>query len=200
MQEQRKVVRESFGQRKQEAFWSPRVERDGSLSAVTRMEKTQWYAVVDDIIEGTVVLQIASWPKLDKGNHLRFDKIFEKHYPLDALQKVINQGRDRHGQPAADRPLRTGDAFSIQCEKRPGKNIISSKFEGSILDITAAARKQAKIAMYGAVARKLSPDEAKEKDRLETTEKKKPDRFQRTVGAQKQMRLHSPGATAKPEI
>lgn len=198
MQEQRKVERESFRRRKHEAFWSPRVERDGKLSAITGIGDKHWYVVVDDILEGTAVLQIASWPKLDRGNHLHFDKKFERHYPLEALQKVVDRGRSRHGQPATERPLRTGDAFLIQCEDRPDKNLISSQFADNILDITAAAREQAKIAMYSAVTRKLSPDEAKEKDRLETS--KKPDRFQRTVGAQKQVRPHSLGATAKPEI
>jgi hypothetical protein len=160
------------------------------------MGKTYWYAVVDDIAEGTVVLQIASWPNLDKDSHLRFDVIYEQPYPLDALQQVVNRGRAQHGQPAADRPLRTGDAFSIQCEDRPGENVISPKFEGSVLDITAAAREQAKIAMYGAVARKLSPTEAS--NRLETSSE--PDRFRRIAGARERLRPRSPVATAKPEV
>ena len=196
MHEQRKVARESFHPREHEAFWAPRVERDGKLSTVTRMGKTDWYAVVDDIAEGTVVLQIASWPKLDRGNHLRFDVIYEQPYPLDALQQVVNRGRAQHGQPAADRPLRTGDAFSIQCEDRPGENVISPEFEGSVLDITAAAREQAKIAMYGAVARKLNPKEAS--NRLETS--REPDRFRRIAGARERLRPRRPGETAKPEV
>lgn len=196
MHKQRKVARESFHRRTHETFWSPRVERDGKLSPVTRMRETDWYAVVDDIAEGTVVLQIASWPKLDKGSHLRFDEIYEQPYPLDALQKVVNRGRAQHGQPAADRPLRTGDAFSIQCEDRPGENVISPEFEGSVLDITAAAREQAKIAMYGAVARRLSPIEAS--NRLKTS--REPDRFRRIAGARERLRPRSPGATAKPEV
>lgn len=196
MYEQRKVARESFHRRKHEAFWSPRVERDGKLTTVTRIGKTDWYSVVDDIAEGTVVLQIASWPKLDKGNHLRFDVIYEQFYPLDRLQQVVNRGRAQYSQPAADRSLRTGDAFSIQCEDRPGKNLISPDFEGSVLDITAAAREQAKIAMYGAVANTLSSTEANTRLKIS----KKPDRFRRIAGKREIIRPHSPGATARPEV
>lgn len=196
MHKQRKVTQESFNRRKHDVFWSPRVDRDGKLSTVTGMGKTYWYAVVDDIAEGTVVLQIASWPKLDRGGHLRFDVIYEQPYPLDALQQVVNQERAQHGQPAADRPLRIGDAFSIQCEDRPGENVINPEFEGSVLDITAAAREQAKIAMYGAVARKLSPTEAS--NRLRTS--REPDRFQRIVEARDRLRPRSLEATAQPEV
>ncbi len=196
MYKQRSVEQESFNRREHDVYWSPRVDRDGKLNVVTRMGKTDWYAVVDDIAEGTVVLQIASWPKLDKGNHLRFDVIYEKDYLLDELQQVVNRERAQHGQPAADRPLRIGDAFSIQCEDRPGGNVISSEFKGSILDITAAAREQAKVAMYGAVARKLSPNEAS--DRLKSTVH--PDRFQRIAKARDQLLPPDPKATARPEV
>jgi len=196
MYKQRKVVQEAFHRREQEVFWFPRVDRGGDLGAVTEMGKSYWYAVVDDIEEGTVVLQIASWPKLDAGNHLRFDAIYEQHYPLDALQQLVNRERARHGQPAADRPLRTGDAFSIQCEGRPGEDVIGPEFKGSVLDITAAARKQAKIALYGAVARRLSPIEAK--SRLGTSGE--PDRFQRIAGLRDRLRPRSLEATAKPEV
>lgn len=196
MHEQRKVSRESFRRRKHELFWSPRVEVDGRLRTVTRIGKTKWYAVVDDIAEGTVVLQIASWPKLDQGNHLLFDDIYKQSYPLGALQRVVNRGRTKQGQPAADRPLRTGDAFLIQCKDRPSEKVISSKFKGSVLDITAAAREQAKIAMYGVVARKLRPTEAKK--RLKTS--KEPDRFRRIAEIRERPRPSSLGATARPEV
>ena len=72
MREQRKVAHGSFHRREDEVFWSPRVERGGELGTVARMGKTDWYAVVDDIAEETVVLQIANWPKLDRGGHLCF--------------------------------------------------------------------------------------------------------------------------------
>jgi hypothetical protein len=159
MYEQRKVVQEFFDLRDEEKFWSPRVDRDGKESVESEMGMANWYAVVDDIAEGTVVLQIASWPKLDKGNHLRFDEIYVQSYPLDALQQLVNKERIKNNQPAADRPLRTGDAFSIECDDRPSEDILSPEFKGSILDITASAREQAKIAMYSAVTRKLSPSE-----------------------------------------
>lgn len=196
MHKQRRVTQKFFQPRKKEVFWSPRVDTDRELGAVTSMEKTDWYAVVDDIAEGTVVLQIANWPKLDRGNHLCFDKIYEQSYPLDALQQVVNRDRSRYGQPAADRPLRTGDAFRIRCKDRPGENVISPEFQGNVLDITAAAREQAKIAMYGAVARRLSPNEVGE--RQETSEEL--DRFRRVAGAQERRRPRSPEATAKPEV
>lgn len=196
MRKQRDVKQESFKRRTHEVFWFPRVDRDGELSVVTQMEKTDWYAVVDDIGEETVVLEIASWPKLDKGNHLRFDEIYIQAYPLDLLQNAINRERAKYAQPADDRPLRTGDAFSIRCEDRPGENIISPEFKGSILDITAAAREQAKIAMYGAVTRKLSPTE--EIEMLELS--KEPGRFQQTIGKRDRLLPHNPDAIARSEV
>lgn len=196
MRKQRDVKQESFKRRTHEVFWFPRVDRDGELSVVTQMEKTDWYAVVDDIGEETVVLEIASWPKLDKGNHLRFDEIYIQAYPLDLLQNAINRERAKYAQPADDRPLRTGDAFSIRCEDRPGENIISPEFKGSILDITAAAREQAKIAMYGAVTRKLSPTE--EIEMLELS--KEPGRFQQAVGKRDRLLPHNPDAIARSEV
>jgi len=196
MRKQRDVMQESYKQRKHEVFWFPRVDRDGELSTVTQMEKTDWYAVVDDIEEGTVVLEIASWPKLDKGNHLLFDTVYIQTYPLDVLQQVVNQERANHAQPAAERPLRTGDAFSIKCEDRPGENVISPEFKGDILDITAAAREQAKIAMYGAVARQLSPTE--EIYMLETS--KEVGRFQRTVGERDKLPPNNPDAIARSAV
>jgi hypothetical protein len=151
---------------------------------------------VDDIAEETVVAEIASWPWLDAGGHLRFQEYYVQSYPLDALQRVINHERARHGQPAADRPLRTGDAFWIRCEGRAGENVVSSEFDGSVFDITAAAREQAKIALYGAVARKLNPVEASR--RVEASEE--PDRFRKIAAAREQQRPSDPAATAKPEI
>lgn len=196
MYEQRKVTKESFHEHKHEVFWSPRVERDGKLSTVTQLGKTDWYAVVDDIAEGTVVLQIASWPKVDRGSHLRFDEIYEQTYTLDELQQVVNRERSQNGQPAADRSLRTGDAFLIRCDHRPRENVIDPKFKGSLLDITAAAREQAKIAMYGAIAPRLNPKEAAK--RLKTS--KETDQFQRVAGVRERLRPRSPEATAKPEV
>ena len=160
MHKQRSVTQESFNLRKDEVFWLPRVERDGKLGTAKGLGKAHWYAVVDDIAEDTVVLQIASWPRLDRGGHLRFDRIYEHSFPLDVLQQLINKERTRHVQPAPDRSLRTGDAFLIEDEDPPNEKMINPEFQGSILDITAAAREQAKIAMYSAVTRRLNPDEA----------------------------------------
>jgi len=178
------------------AFWSPRVDRDGKRGAATRMGRGFWYAVVDDIAEDTAVLQIAGWPHRDRRGHLRFDTIYEQPYPLDALQSALNRERARNSQPAADRPLRTGDAFSIQSKHRPGEEVVGSRFEGSILDITAAAREQAKIAMYGAVARKLSRAEARSKRQRPD----EPDLFPRPARGRERPTPGNPAAIAKPEV
>jgi len=159
MYEQRKVSRELFDLREEDIFWFPKVDRDDLVGITQEIGAGNWYAVVDDIGEGIVVMQIASWPKLDKGNHLRFDEIFVQAYPLDRLQKLVNKERKLNNQPASDRPLRTGDAFSIESADRPGKELLKTGYQGRILDITASAREQAKIALYGAVTRKLTPAE-----------------------------------------
>jgi len=196
MYRQRKVARESFRPRDKETFWAPEVEKHGERTRIEGLGKNDWYAVVDDIAEGTVLLRIAAWPTLDKGGRLRFDASFEQDYALEALQRIVNEERTRQGQPAADRPLRTGDAFSIHSEDRPGRGLTGSDFKGSLLDISGPARAQAKIALYSAVARSLSPDE-------ETKLRKKPgrpDRFQRIAGERERAGRHRPGETAKPEV
>jgi hypothetical protein len=160
------------------------------------MEKSDWYAVVDDIQEGTVVLEIASWPKLDKGNHLRFGETYVSSYPLDALQQAVNQARAKRAQPAPDRPLRTSDAFAITSEERPGETLISPEFQGSILDITGAARDQAKIAMYSAVARQLKPE-----DEISLFEEaKEAPRFRQTARDRELLPPQNPAAIAKSEV
>jgi hypothetical protein len=177
-------------------FWRPRVDRNGKRGVATRMGRGFWYAVVDDIAEDTAVLQIAGWPHLDRHGHLRFDTIYEQPYALDALQSTVDRERARNGQPAADRPLRTGDGFSIQSAARPAEELVGSGFEGGILDITAAAREQAKIAMYGAVARKLSRAEAR--SRRQSLDR--PDLFPRPPRARERRTPGNPAAIAKPEV
>lgn len=197
MYEQRKVNQKFFRRREREPFWSPSVLKGRKRVVETRTGANDWYAVVDDIGEGTVKLEIASWPKLDKAGRLHFDEIYEQAYSVEKLQRVINKARMSHKQPAPDRLLRVGDAFRIQNSVRPKKDLVSPRFKGIIYDITEAAREQAKIAMYGAVARKLKPSEARERYKTFTSS----GRFRRkAVKPSERHRPRIPGATAEPEV
>lgn len=161
MRKQRNAEPRLFRSRKRRLFWAPRVTLAGKESRLKDAGANDWYAVVDEIGEGVVRLEIAAWPDLDQGGHLRFDKVYEQSYPVEALQRIVNRARAKHRQPAPDRPLRIGDAFRIKTGVRPGRSLVGGRFRGTIHDISDAARQQAKIAMYGAVARRVKPVEAR---------------------------------------
>jgi hypothetical protein len=163
VRKQRNVDPGTFRRRKSRMYWSPRVREGGRDRRLKDAGSSDWYAVVDDIGEGVVRLEIADWPELDQGGHLHFTTLYDRFYPLDAFQQLVNRARRQLKQPAVDRPLRIGDAFRIRSEGRLAKELPSGGFQGTLQDISEAARGQAKIAMYGAVARRVNPDEAKER-------------------------------------
>jgi len=196
MYEQRKVEPDSFRKREKEAFWTPGVSWEEKTDRLEGMGENDWYAVVNDIQEGTIVLQIASWPELDRRGRLRFAKIYEEDYPIEGLQQVVNSARTKAGQPGPDRPLRSGDAFWIHSANEPGPDLLTDTFDGKVVDITMAAREQAKIAMYAAVARKITPDEAESRLNVPPG----PGRFKRAKADRGQHRPHIPGAVANPEV
>jgi hypothetical protein len=80
----------------------------------------------------------------------------------ERFQKVLNEHRRRALGDSADeavieRPLRIGDAFLV-------RGLTSERPEewNQVVDVTPAARTAAKIALYGAVAPRLSEDRAEE--------------------------------------
>ena len=149
-----------FHKRESKMYWIPRTEVDGKDTTVDEIGGEDWYAVVDEIASGVARLEIAPWPEVDKGGHLRFDEIFEVSVPLVELQRQANASREEAGQPAPRRAIRIGDAFRIRDLSMPSGGMVEGQLLGTLLDITRAARQQAKIAMYGAVTQPIEEQEA----------------------------------------
>jgi len=194
---QRKVDPKLYRKRKGAPHWTPRVLKKGIQTAAVQEGIQNWYAVVDEIADDTVRMEITKWPTLDTAGRLRFSTLSEQSYSLEKLQHAVNKARSQHNQAAPDRPLRVGDAFCIQSPTKPKKDMLSLHFRGAILDITEEAREQAKIALYAAVAQRLEPS-----DPQTLLESSKPSSsFLRKSQDQKMhRRLQIPGATAKPEV
>jgi hypothetical protein len=99
------------------------------------------YVVVDDRDGNELVLISSAWPRVASDGWLVFPDDVEEH-GVDGrqVQQVIDEHRRRVDQ--ITRPLRIGDAFL----RRQGDD-----GEDSWLDVTEAAREQAKIATLAAV-------------------------------------------------
>lgn len=108
-----------------------------------------YYAVVDDIESGRTVLVLSRWPDVDGLGHLVFPaEAVSTDVPLDELQPVVDGQRAAAGQPAADRPLRVGDVFSVRI---PGGSVDSSEpAEWRFVDVTGPARQAAHAALLTA--------------------------------------------------
>lgn len=108
------------------------------------------YVVVDDIVEGRVALEISEWPTLDADGRLFFHDMGEEEVTSTAaLQELVDEMRSSTGQYAPDRELRIGDTFAVADLQIDGVEEITAS---ELWDISSAARRAAKAAMYGAVA------------------------------------------------
>ncbi len=113
-----------------------------------------WYVAIDDLAFGRVVFDAAPWPHLDGLGRLAFESTRETRVvDLDDAQQVVDAARARHAQEI--RPLRIGDVFLVQGPDLPDD--VSDWRIGA--DVTRAARDAAKLALFAAVAPKLSPSE-----------------------------------------
>ena len=151
MDRQGNVVRGNFGKGDRIIFWKPDVEMGSGRTTLSGAGPWDWCAVVRDIGGGSVRLEIARWPRLDRSSGLLFDGVHQYVSPLRELQEVVDRARSRYDQPEPDRPLRMGDTFWIRSWQRPGKDLVEPGFQGLILDITDAAREQAMAALEGMV-------------------------------------------------
>lgn len=144
--------------------WFPDVLPEGF-----EFTKLDAYVVVDELLDGVAVLATSYWPLLDQAGRLSFANEGGSTYGIDAshLQARLNEQRgailETTEMDAAlvDRPLRIGDTFLIRniAEGDPGAWEM-------VVDVTPQARDAAKIALYGAVAPKLSEEEAQVRDRV----------------------------------
>jgi hypothetical protein len=108
-----------------------------------------YYAVVDAIESGRVVLVLSRWPDVDAVGHLVFsgDDV-TRDFTLDEWQPVVTRQRAAVGQPAPDRDPRVGDAFWVRI---PDGDVEASPLAGwNLVDVTRPARRAAHAALLTA--------------------------------------------------
>ncbi len=127
-------------------LWDPIVRHEDETTFDLSPGPNDRYVVVDEIVEGRARLVAAPWPVLDRGKRLRFGKGRRSSgvVPISKLESVVHAHRSRQNQ--VHRPIRIGDAFWVR-----GKSEDPSKWE-SVIDITDAARRAARVAFLSAVA------------------------------------------------
>jgi hypothetical protein len=115
------------------------------------------YLSVDDVADGLVVMEVSSWPLLDREGRLWWeDDPYEFVTSLPRMQAVVDGARRAAGIIAPDRPIRVGDAFLARGLTRRHRYLTRVQ----LVDVSAAAREAAKMALYGAVASTLDRDQA----------------------------------------
>lgn len=119
------------------------------------------YVVVDERLYGKVTLAVADWPGSDRGGRLRFGPSSAMTVDEKALHRAIAKHRETQGD--VDRPLRIGDCFLVRGMKgAPGRWTL-------IVDVSADAREQAKIALFAAAAPLGSMEDLQRADEELTT-------------------------------
>jgi len=131
--------------------WVPELNRGPEDAAQPlQVSEEHRYVVVDDIVEGRVALEVSQWPTLDADGRLFFADIGEERVVgLMALQELVDGLRTSTGQFAPDRAIRIGDTFAVAGLQVDGVDQVTAS---AVWDISSAARRAAKAAMYGAVA------------------------------------------------
>lgn len=119
------------------------------------------YASIDDLDEGLAILVVTTWPHYDEFGRVRFEEDGEVvAFPPPELQaRVDDLRRAGHADEAvATRPLRIGDAFAIH---PADPDDLTGPWD-RVVDVTGAARELAKMALYGAVAPRLTLEQERE--------------------------------------
>ena len=127
--------------------------------------ESDWYAVVDELMDGTVVLAYAPWPHLDEVGRLAFgDEATDARHVVSIsevrLQAIVDEARRESSlddDPAVvERPLRVGDAFLVRSIEHADEPVVDVA-----ADVTTYARTAAKKALYAAVAPRVTEEEAR---------------------------------------
>lgn len=125
---------------------------------------SDWYAVVDELLDGTAVVAYAPWPRLDEVGRLAFgDEATDAGHAISVaesrLQAIVDAARREvsvNDDPAVvERPLRIGDAFLVRTIEPGDEPVIEVA-----ADVTTYARAAAKKALYAAVAPRVSEEDA----------------------------------------
>ena len=149
---------------RREQLWNPTAP-EGTSNPFDEIEprSSDYHLVVDEIDGNRVRIVISSWPLVDVDDRLVFqgpeaesDGLLddpsdsELIFDVSALQSAVTRERTNRQQLAPDRPLRVGDAFWF----RPSAGWVpadEAELTGEFIDVTFAARGEAKAAMAWAV-------------------------------------------------
>jgi hypothetical protein len=134
---ERRAVQEGKLWKPRGAKWSP--------------EPGDGYVVVEDQDEGTLVLLVTSWPRLDGLGRLAFPHESSTFaVPEDRLAEALGA---EHQRGSAQR-FRVGDTFRVPglLVNRDAPESADALEWGEFVDVTAQARDAAKTALYAAAA------------------------------------------------
>ena len=149
---------------RREQLWNPTAPEQAS-NPFDEIEPraSDYHLVVDEIDGNRVRLVISSWPSVDADDRLVFpgpetgsegllDDPSDSELFLDApaLHSTVTRERTDRRQLAPDRPLRVGDVFWFRAaaDWAPADDV---ELNGELIDVTFAARGEAKAAMAWAV-------------------------------------------------
>lgn len=165
-------------------LWAPTVRREDGTKFELSVDATDRYVVVDEIVDMRMRLVGAPWPVLDRGRRVRFGKgrRTKQVVLVDRLESAVGAHRDRQRQ--LHRPIRIGDAFWVR-----GYSADPSKWE-TVIDITDAARRAARVAFLSAVA-PPTPDKPRLPEEMLRPE---------TLAAPQEPPAPTPGSVANPAV
>jgi hypothetical protein len=123
------------------------------------------YIVVDELIGDWAGLSVSRWPDADQEGRLRFDLTEgeEVGVGVEELRGFLGSSPGA-GRGGSARAVRVGTVFAAELKEGDSASHgtrLEDRFENPC-DITVEARKVAKLAHYGAVARKLLQEEAQD--------------------------------------
>ena len=149
---------------RREQLWNPTApEQTSNPFDEIEPRAGDYHLVVDEIDGNRVRLVISSWPSVDVDDRLVFpgpeaesqgllDDPSDSELILDvsALHSTVTRERAEREQLAPDRPLRVGDVFWFRraADWAPADDV---ELNGELIDVTFAARGEAKAAMAWAV-------------------------------------------------
>lgn len=135
------------------------------------------YIVVDDLADGTCVLSVSEWPRVDDQGRVRF-RLDERPHLVRADARRFAAHLRKHGAGGwRGREVRVGDVVAARTRTellaepeseqeadalRGGPPPSLDWLEAPVYDATAAAREAAKVALFSAVSPVLDPSEAGE--------------------------------------
>jgi hypothetical protein len=145
--------------------WLPGCLAAHGLTTATVTELS--YLVVEEMVEDVTAITVSPWPAADAHGRLRFDNtdITEVAVPTAVLHTELYRGW-------LSRRPRIGDVFASRVERaalaEAAEGVWSGPLQrllpGAVYDLSAEARKVAKLALYAVRSDILDPAEARATD------------------------------------